>query len=174
MPAHHHCVLSIEGAHHPKHWVDAAQATPHLVAWQPEDAVSWVHDQLVKHRDQADDSRDRGAIDEALACYSAPPVPGELPRLWARLRGSLSQGRWTIETYQLESRRKLVLQILGYADQGQPPQFQGKEYAVCNQHRRPEEFPYLGLGEEDWQHSTHYGSLYTAVQSVRGAGNNGL
>jgi hypothetical protein len=53
MPAHHHCVLSIERAHHPKHWVDAAKATPHFVAWQPQDAVSWVREQLIKHRDQA-------------------------------------------------------------------------------------------------------------------------
>lgn len=159
MPVHHHCVLSIEGAHHPKHWVDAANATPHFVAWQPQDAVSWVREQLIKHRDQANESRDRGWIDETLACYQVPPVPGELPRLWGRLRGSLSRGGWTIETYQLESRQKLVFQILGYADQGQPSQSPGREYTICSQHRRPEESPYLGLGEEDRRHFIHYGSI---------------
>src|SRR5436190_23447977 len=68
MPMHHHCVVSIEGAHDPKHWVDASTVAADLVAWQYPDAVQWVHDQLVKHRDDAVNGHQE-AIDDLIDAY---------------------------------------------------------------------------------------------------------
>lgn len=132
IPFHLHCVVSMEGAHHPKHWTDASTARPDFVTWSAEEAVAWVRDQMIQHCGEASEQYDRKVIDETLALYDAPEVPGELPTLWNRLRASLARGRWATETYQLESRRKLVMQILGYADQPSD-----SKVAVCTQHRQP-------------------------------------
>lgn len=112
-PFHLHCVASIEGAHHPKHWVNASEVRPNLVAWSAEEAVAWVRDQMLKHRDEASERYDRAVMDETLALYDQPPTDG-IPTLWNRLRGSLARGRWATETYQLEARRKLVMCVLGF------------------------------------------------------------
>ena len=178
MPAHHHCVVSIEGAHHPKHWTDASTAPADLVAWQYPDAVAWVYGQLVEHRDQATDDADRkpsnrDVIDEALDAYLEAQVgpdvdhyryrpPGSAyycPNLWEWLPQVLQMGRWTMDTFQLAPGRKLVLQILGYADRGQPE----GSYEVCQHCRRPDDKPHLGLTTSQARHFGQYGALYASV-----------
>lgn len=162
MPVHHHCVVAVEWAADPRYWTDASTATPDLVAWQPDDAVSWVRDQLTAYREEAEAGRDQPLIDADLAAYDDPPK-SDLPHLWDRLRATLRMGRWAMEPYQLGFRRKLVMQILCFADQGQPSGINGKRYTVCRQHARPADQPYLGLTEDQEEHFTRYGSLYVAT-----------
>jgi hypothetical protein len=177
MPVHHHCVVSVEHSHHPKHWVDASTAAADLVAWQYPDAVQWVHDKLVNHYDEATPDRDGGRIDDLLDAYVEAQVGDGVdhyryrpagtdwycPTLWERLPQVLQMGRWVLETFQLAPGRKLVLQILGYADTGQPEGVNGKAYAVCQHCQRPNDKPYLGLTADQAEHFGKYGALYASV-----------
>jgi len=175
MPMHHHCVVSIEGAHDPKHWVDASTTAADLVAWQCPDAVAWVYDQLLEHRDQAvNDAKHKHqeAIDDLIDAYLPAQVGPDVdhyryrngagsycPSMWERLPQVLQMGRWVIDTFQLAPGRKLVLQILGYADRGQPE----GAYQVCRHCQRPDDKPYLGLTTDQAEHFGKYGALYATV-----------
>lgn len=173
MPVHHHCVVSIERSHDPKRWVDASTEAPDLVSWQYPDAVAWVYDQLVKHRDEATAGALQESVDERLDGYLPAEtgtgadhyryrngVGAYCPTIWERLPQTFQSGRWAIEAFQLGIGRKLVLQILGYADRGQPAGVNGKTYAVCDRHQRPAELPYLGLTRGQAEHFGKYASLY--------------
>lgn len=170
MPAHHHCVVSIERAHDPKHWTDPSKAEPDLVAWQYPDAVAWVHAQLAAHRDEAAGDL-QSVIDERLDSYVPAQIGPDVdhhryrngaasycPSTWERLPQTLQTGGWVAEAFQLGTGRKLVLQILGYADSGQRASATGvgRPYAVCGQHQRPTESPYLGLTRGQADHFQLY------------------
>lgn len=147
-PCHHHCVVSIEARNDPQYWTDASTATPDLVAWHPRDALEWVHDQLVKHQDQAvADYGRRQWIDDALNTYRPfgdlpRPTSDELPDRWVSMANALRNGRWIMPTFQLGMSRLLVMQVLSYGDADQSGQAGSKTYSVCRQHRRPDEQPY--------------------------------
>lgn len=150
MAAHHHCVVSVELSGDPRHWVDASETAPDLVAWQPQDVAAWVRDQLDKYRGEAHQEKDLPRIDEDLSSYD------DGSDMWSRLVATLQQGRWWMHTYQLSVGRKLVLQVLSYADAGQPAGVRSRRYVVCNRHQRPDDKPYLGLTDEQESHFAHY------------------
>ena len=171
MPVHHHCVGSVEAGRDPTMWVDASTAEPALVAWQYPDAVAWVHDQLVEHQREAV-ADFRAHIDDVIADYVPARVGpetdhyrdvGAVPSLWQRLPDTLQRGDWAMEVFQLGLGRKLVLQLLGYADGDQPAGRQPvgwRDYEVCGRHARPRDKPYLGLTRRQAEHYARYGALY--------------
>jgi hypothetical protein len=167
--------MSIESSHDDKRWVDASTATPDLVAWQYPEAVEWVHQQFLAHRDSAaGEYRER--IDEQLDAYLPALVGPDVqhwrdytgsgdycPHLWERLPAALQGGGWAMEPYQLSPGRKLVMQILGFADRGQPAGLgpTGRPpYEVCDRHERPSNKPYLGLTNRQREHYVKYDTLY--------------
>lgn len=148
-PAHFHCLGSIEHASDPKHWTDASTTSPSLVAWSPAEVISWMRDQLEHHSAEvnASDAWDGERLAAALDSYTPTPAPlsewTALPDLWERVANCTSHGRWAMETWKLSSGRRLVLQVLGVADRGQPGgEDRGRPYEVCRQHDRPAEAPY--------------------------------
>lgn len=170
MPVHHHCVVSVESGHDPKMWVDASTVTSALVAWQYPDAVAWVYEQLIEHQGQAADEY-RAHIDSAIETYTPPDVGADVnhhrgvgaPSLWERLPQSLQSGDWVMEPFQIGPGRKLVLQVLGYADSDQPSGRQhpaDRSYEVCGRHSRPSGKQYLGLTRNQADHFGRYGRLY--------------
>lgn len=173
MPVHHHCVVSVESGHDPKMWVDASTVTPVHVAWQYQDAVTWLYEQLVEHQPQAVDEY-RAHIDAAVETYVSPLVdPDADPHhggsakgpssLWERVPRTLQSGEWIMEPFQIGPGRKLVLQVLGYADGDQPSDRQhpaDRGYEVCGRHSRPSDKPYLGLSRRQSEHYDRYGRLY--------------
>lgn len=177
MPMHHHCVVSIESSPDPGRWVDPSSvAAPALVAWQYPDAVAWVREQIEEHARQADDAR-RPVFDGWLADYRPAAVgsdadhhflrePGSdwhVPSLWERLPETLQVGDWVSEGDFLSPGRRLAIQVIGYADQGQPTGWGGRRYQVCHAHRRPADKPYLGLNAALSEHYGRFGPLYEAA-----------
>lgn len=146
MPVHHHCLATIELHHDPKYWTDASSTRPGHVAWTSGEVVEWVHSTLKQHLPEATGEH-RQWIEEAL--------DHEAPR-WARLANSARTGRWMMDTFQLSTGRKLVFQVLGYADAGAPAR---GDYQVCSQHRRPADHAYEGLTAEQTEHFGRYGLL---------------
>lgn len=147
MPVHHHCLVTIEQHHDPKLWTDASTTRPSLVAWTSDEVVEWVHSTLKQHLPEAT-GENRQWIEDALD-HSAPR--------WERLANSAQCGRWMMDTFQLSTGRKLVFQILGYADAGSPAY---GNHEVCTQHPRPSARPYEGLTTEQAEHFDRYGLQY--------------
>lgn len=120
IPVHHHCLATIEKHHDPKFWADASTVRPQLLAWSAEAVVGWVRERMLEHLPGAGDEYGRW-IKDALA--------EDHPR-WSRLANTLQRGRWWMDTFQLGTGRKLVFQVIGYAD------------AACQHERRPSGHPY--------------------------------
>ncbi|ASO19518.1 hypothetical protein FHR81_000804 [Actinoalloteichus hoggarensis] len=111
VPAHHHCLATMETAADPKHWTDASAAEPTLVAWSAGEVVEWVRLQLDSHAAEAKPEFGDGArMTHALAAYDPTPAPlstwpsTHLPNLWERLSSTTSRGRWAMETWKLSWR----------------------------------------------------------------------
>ncbi|APU20973.1 hypothetical protein [Actinoalloteichus sp. GBA129-24] len=154
VPAHHHCLATLEYASDPARWADASTEKPTLVAWSPSEVITWVREQIAEHVDEAvrSEGGEGTSMAELLDLYSADPAPlgswEALPNLWERLGNSTSRGGWAMETWKLSSGRRLVLQVLSYADRGQPPgETRGRLYEVCRSHNRPAEVPYRAPAE---------------------------
>lgn len=135
--AHHHCVASVERHHDPRRWVDASATRPDLVAWTVQDATEWIRHQLTSHLDGAAEAGQQMLTKRLDTFRAVPPWDAQfgpgLPTFWERLHTALAAGRWCIEAFQLGPGRKLVLQLLTYADWGQPV----GDWAACRSHRPP-------------------------------------
>lgn len=164
LPMHHHCLATVEQHHDPKHWPDASQLRPHFVGWTPGAVVDWIRQTIKQHLPDATDEH-RPWVEDALEPQPLPDgVPDLYPPKWKRITGTLQMGRWMIQTHQLGIGRKLVIQVIGYADAGSPRNVNGIDYEVCQQHRRRSDEPYQGLTEWQTAHAAKYGSLYAAYQ----------
>lgn len=153
-PCHHHCVVSVEYASDPSRWVDASTAAPDPLVWQYPDAITWVREQLEQHRELAE-PHNQVVIDDRLSRFTEPDTTavdhyasreyGYIPTTWAWLTQTLQHGGWVMLTFQLSPGRKLVMQLLGFADD-----------RCRNQHARPADKPYLGLNKFQEMHAAQY------------------
>lgn len=176
MPMHHHCVVSVESSPDPGRWVDPSAVPPALVAWQYPDAVGWVREQIEEYARQADDAH-RTVFERWLESYRPAAVGPDadhhylreagatehVPTLWERLPQALQVGDWVSEGEWLSPGRRLCLQVIGYADQGQPAGWGGRRYQVCHSHRRPSDQPYLGLNAAQVAHYGRFGAEHVCL-----------
>lgn len=150
MHAHFHCLATLELHHDPKFWTDASATPPDYIAWNPDDLVAWAREQCEKHLPD---------VVEPHLSYWEEWLPAGSER-WAHLYRTAQMGRWAIHAEQIRPGRKLVLQMVCYADPGSPTGFGGKRYEVCGQHRRPAGKPYTGLTASQREHFEKYSALY--------------
>lgn len=159
-PVHHHCVATFETTFDPKHWADGSKLDPHHVAWQPVDAMAWMHEQLQRAHAEATGDRERAEIEQWLAEYETAdfePVEDVYAPFWNRHASTIQAGSWILLPIWVGSGRKLVLQMVSYGDTGTSGvSHRGDRYTVCTRHRRPDDAPYVGLN--DRQHGV--ASLY--------------